>query len=221
MDIAIDPRDSRIMYIAFGGFDTTRIAKSTDAGVTWTHISSPLPNVPASAVAIDPFNTNHVYVGTDLGVFVSTDAGMTWASFNDGLAEAVIVGDLVISPSNRSIRVATHSNGVYTRKLVSSIPTGVEEQPASVPVGFSLSQNFPNPFNPTTTISYSLSEGGFVSLKVFDTAGREVSDLVHQMEEAGSHTVEFDAIHLSSGVYLYTLRMGNRIVDTKKALLLR
>ena len=221
MDIAIDPRDSRIVYIAFGGFDTTRVAKSTDAGVTWRHISTPLPNVPATAVAVDPFNTNHVYVGTDLGVFVSTDAGMAWTSFNDGLAEAVIVGDLVISPSNHSIRVATHSNGVYTRKLVSSIPTGVTEQPADVPTGFSLSQNFPNPFNPTTRITYSLADQVSVSLKVFDLTGREVSELVHQVEEAGSHTVEFDASRLSSGVYLYRLRVGNRIVDTKKALLLR
>ena len=52
LDIAIDPHDSKTMYIAFGGFDTTRLAKSTDAGISWTHISSPLPNVPTTAVAI-------------------------------------------------------------------------------------------------------------------------------------------------------------------------
>ena len=172
LDIMIDPRDSRVVYVAFGGFDTTRLAKSTDAGLTWTHISSPLPNVPTTAVAVDPFNTNHVYVGNDLGVYVSTDAGLTWTSFNDGLFEAVIVGDLVISPSNRSIRLASHSNGVFTRKLLSTSPTGVEEQLQGVPEQFVLHQNFPNPFNPTTRIPYSVSRSGRVTLTVYDIAGR-------------------------------------------------
>jgi hypothetical protein len=221
IDIAIDPKDSRTIYIAFGGFDTTRLAKSTNAGLTWMHINSPLPNVPTTAVAIDPFNTDHVYVGNDLGVFVSTDAGSTWASFNDGLFEAVTVGDLVISPSNRSIKLATHSNGVFTRKLLSSSPTDVGEEHRSLPGQFVLYQNFPNPFNPTTRILYSLSERARVTLKLYDIAGREVSTVVDGIEGAGLHFAEFDASHLASGVYLYRLKVAGRVVDLKKALLLR
>jgi photosystem II stability/assembly factor-like uncharacterized protein len=221
IDIAVDPKDSRAIYIAFGGFDTTRLAKSTNAGLTWMHINSPLPNVPTTAVAIDPFNTDHVYVGNDLGVFVSTDAGSTWASFNDGLFEAVTVGDLVISPSNRSIKLATHSNGVFTRKLLSSSPTGAGEEHRSLPDQFVLHQNFPNPFNPTTRIPYSLSERTRVTLKLYDIAGREVSTVVDGIEGVGLHFAEFDASHLASGVYLYRLRVGGRAVDVKKALLMR
>ncbi|HCV43446.1 MAG TPA: hypothetical protein DGH68_08165 [Bacteroidetes bacterium] len=221
VDIAIDPIDSRIVYVAFGGFDTTRLAKSTNAGLTWTHINSPLPNVPTTAVAIDPFNTNHVYVGNDLGVFVSADAGSTWASFNDGLFEAVMVGDLVISPSNRSIKLATHSNGVFTRKLLSSLPTGVEEERRSLPDWFMLHQNFPNPFNPTTHIPYSLSRSGRVALKVFDIAGRGVVTLVDQSQTAGLHIAEFEATSLASGVYVYRLEVEGRVIACRKALLLR
>jgi hypothetical protein len=220
LDIMIDPRDSRVVYVAFGGFDTTRLAKSTDAGLTWTHISSPLPNVPTTAVAIDPFNTNHIYVGDDLGVFVSTDGGASWASFNDGLFEAVTVADLVISPSNRSIRLASHSNGVFTRKILSTSPTGVEER-QGIPEQFVLHQNFPNPFNPTTRIPYSLSRREHVTLKVYDIAGREISTLIDHDEEPGLYFAEFDASRLASGVYFYGLQVGGRLVDARKALLMR
>jgi photosystem II stability/assembly factor-like uncharacterized protein len=220
LDIMIDPRDSRVVYVAFGGFDTTRLAKSTDAGLTWTHISSPLPNVPTTAVAIDPFNTNHIYVGDDLGVFVSTDGGASWASFNDGLFEAVTVADLVISPSNRSIRLASHSNGVFTRKTLSTLPTGVEER-QGMPEQFVLHQNFPNPFNPTTRIPYSLSKREHVTLKVYDIAGHEISTLIDRNEESGLYFAEFNASRLASGVYFYGLQVGGRLVDARKALLMR
>jgi hypothetical protein len=177
--------------------------------------------VPTTAVAIDPFNPDYVYVGNDLGVFVSTDAGMTWSSFNDGLFEAVVVGDLVISPSNRSIRLASHSNGVFTRKLLSTSPTGVEEQQMTVPEHFVLHQNFPNPFNPTTRIPYSVSRGGHVELTVYDITGRAILTLVDRNEQPGLHIAEFDASHLASGVYLYRLEAGGIAVATKKALLMR
>jgi photosystem II stability/assembly factor-like uncharacterized protein len=220
LDIAIDPGDSRVVYVAFGGFDTTRLAKSTDAGLTWTHIGGLLPNVPTTAIAIDPLNTNHVYVGNDLGVFVSTDAGLTWSSFNDGLFEAVVVGDLVISPSNRSIRLASHGNGVFTRKLLTTSPTGVEEQ-NEIPDQFTLHQNFPNPFNPTTRIPYLLSNREHVTLKVYDIGGHEISTLVDRNEDAGLHFAEFDASHLASGVYFYRLQVGGSVIGARKALLMR
>ena len=221
LDIAVDPHDSRLVYVAFGGFDTTRLAKSTDAGLTWTDVSGSLPNVPTTAVAIDPFNSNHVYVGDDLGVFVSTDHGSTWTTFNEGLFEAVIVGDLVITPSNKSIRLATHSNGVFTRKLLSSIPTGVDITQEEVPGAFVLHQNFPNPFNPTTRIPYSLSHSARVLLTVYDISGREVSRLVDGAQEAGEHVAVFDAGYLASGVYLVRLEVDNRLVGLKKAVLVR
>ncbi len=90
-----------------------------------------------------------------------------------------------------------------------------------MPSGFVLSQNFPNPFNPTTRIPYSLSDKERVTLKVYDTAGREISTLVDRVEPAGEYAAEFDASRLASGVYLYRLQIGNRVVDTKKAVLLR
>ena len=66
----------------------------------------------------------------------------------------------------------------------------------------------PNPFNPTTKISYSLPEANFVTLKVYDMLGREVSTLVNETKPAGTFEVEFDASKLSSGTYVYKLNAG-------------
>src|SRR5208283_4462962 len=125
IDLAIDPNDSKTMYATFGGFGSGHLFKTANTGASWTNITGTLPDVPTDAVAIDPFNSNYIYVGNDLGVYLSTDGGSTWNPFSSGLPDAVIVADLVVSPSNRSLRVATHGNGVYERLLFNgtTLPT--------------------------------------------------------------------------------------------------
>jgi hypothetical protein len=85
---------------------------------------------------------------------------------------------------------------------------------------YALEQNYPNPFNPTTTIRYSLKELGKVSLRVYDVMGREVKVLVDGVQGAGEYSVVMDATGLSSGVYVYQLRVGG-FVFTKKMMLVR
>lgn len=118
MDIAVDPTNSRVVYVAFGGFGTGHIFKSTNAGGNWTDITGTLPDVPTSAVIVDPLKSDNVYVGNDIGVFASTNGGMNWITYSDGLPDAVIVSDLSISPTNRMLRVATHGNGAFERPLI-------------------------------------------------------------------------------------------------------
>ncbi|MBN8569345.1 MAG: T9SS type A sorting domain-containing protein [Ignavibacteria bacterium] len=74
-----------------------------------------------------------------------------------------------------------------------------------IPSKYSLSQNYPNPFNPASVIAYQIPANGFVSLKVFDISGREVSSLVNEVKDAGYYSVTFDAKNLSSGTYFYKL----------------
>ena len=88
------------------------------------------------------------------------------------------------------------------------------------PDKFVLNQNHPNPFNPTTSISFNLPAAGQVSLKVFDISGKEVAGLVDNYLEAGRHSVNFDASALSSGVYYYKLASGNN-VSMRKMLLIK
>ncbi len=89
-----------------------------------------------------------------------------------------------------------------------------------LPTVFSLAQNFPNPFNPTTTISFSLPSRLFVSLRIFDALGREVSILVAEELPAGIYTREWNATKTSSGVYFYRFQAGTYNA-TKKLLLLK
>jgi hypothetical protein len=89
-----------------------------------------------------------------------------------------------------------------------------------MPTQYTLAQNFPNPFNPTTTIQYGLPMSAFVSLRVFNTLGEQVADLVEGDRESGYHTVTFDASNLSSGVYFYRLQAGD-FVQTRRLMILK
>lgn len=98
--------------------------------------------------------------------------------------------------------------------------------PTSLPAGesvinnFVLSQNYPNPFNPVTKISWQVPESGWQSLKVYDCLGIEIATLVDEFKSAGRYEVSFDASQLSSGVYFYSLTLGD-FVSTRKMVLIK
>ncbi len=102
------------------------------------------------------------------------------------------------------------NNVLYGDTLI----TGIEKNEINIG-SYSLLQNYPNPFNPTTNIVYQIKEKGFVSLKVFDILGREVSQLVNETKEPGEYIVTFNASNpangtvLPSGIYIYSLIVNN------------
>jgi hypothetical protein len=98
--------------------------------------------------------------------------------------------------------------------------SGVIAENGFTPDGFILYQNYPNPFNPTTNLQYTISSRQFVTLKVYDVLGNEITTLVDEEKEPGSYEVIFNAGNLSSGMYFYTLKIGN-YSETKKMLLLK
>jgi hypothetical protein len=99
--------------------------------------------------------------------------------------------------------------------------TGIDDEDNfTKPSAFQLLPNYPNPFNPTTTIKYSIPSDGFVKLRVFNTLGEEVSTLVNEFKSAGNYEVSFNAANLNSGVYFYKLQAGN-FVETKKMILMK
>ena len=102
--------------------------------------------------------------------------------------------------------------------IIDAVLKVVEEHAQNVPTEFLLQQNFPNPFNPITTIRFSISSEEATMLKVYDVLGREVQTLVNEPLKAGNYSVRFDASRFSSGVYFYRLQTGN-FVETKKMLL--
>ena len=118
-------------------------------------------------------------------------------------------------PVNRKDTVEfliTGSKGVFTTKqfILNYIP----------PKDYKLEQNFPNPFNPTTTIQYQLPMDSKVTLKVYDILGSEVTTLVNEVQPAGYKEVKLDASSLSSGVYIYRLVTGD-FISTKKMMVVK
>ncbi|MBS1493076.1 MAG: T9SS type A sorting domain-containing protein [Bacteroidetes bacterium] len=89
-----------------------------------------------------------------------------------------------------------------------------------VPAKFSLEQNYPNPFNPSTIINYQLPVNGFVTLKIFDMSGREVMQLVNNVQDVGYYSVQFNGMNLSSGIYFYRLTSDN-FTAVKKMVLVK
>ena len=85
---------------------------------------------------------------------------------------------------------------------------------------YKLYQNYPNPFNPSTKIEYDLPKEGMISLKIYDMLGREVKTLVNEHKNAGSYNIEFNANHLTSGIYFYRLTSGN-FTQVKKLILIK
>jgi GH35 family endo-1,4-beta-xylanase len=104
--------------------------------------------------------------------------------------------------------------------FIKNNPTGVEISTTDVPSAYQLSQNFPNPFNPATTIRYNISKTSKVTLKVFDILGRQVQTLVNAMQASGQYSVTFNGQNLASGIYFYQLHAGT-FTETKKLMLLK
>jgi subtilisin family serine protease len=98
--------------------------------------------------------------------------------------------------------------------------TGAGNNLSEVPKVYSLAQNYPNPFNPVTKINFAIPKQGFVTLKVYDVLGREVSTLVNEVKQTGNYSVDFDASYLSSGVYFYRIESGG-FSDIKRMILIK
>jgi hypothetical protein len=104
----------------------------------------------------------------------------------------------------------------YDTSLLNDVPERNVPQTNSI-----LLNNFPNPFNPSTVISYSILKSAFVTLEIYDMLGREIHTLVNEFQMVGNYSFNFDASKLSSGVYFYRLQLGNDFIKTKKMLLMR
>jgi hypothetical protein len=102
----------------------------------------------------------------------------------------------------------------YSPSRPTSVSSGHEEK---IPRAGYLAQNYPNPFNPTTTIKYSLARSGSIQLQVLNLRGQVVATLANETKSAGNYAANFNASHLSNGLYFYRLNAGE-VVMTRKML---
>jgi hypothetical protein len=129
-------------------------------------------------------------------------------------------GNIVLDPASNTLSFS--SNTVSNFIIITGTETVTESGSDNVNTvnEFSLSQNFPNPFNPVTTIEYTIPKEGFVTLTVYNILGQEVANLVSEEKKPGLYEVSFDGSKLTSGVYLYQLQM-NSYTATKKLILMK
>jgi photosystem II stability/assembly factor-like uncharacterized protein len=202
-----------------GGFNSVNFSCGIwkKVGSTWQSISPPsnLPGCGAFYFTVDSTNTLFAVFGDVYywrGVYCTKDGGSTWTDcgFDKvNIRSLVSFGDTTF--------VVTQAAGIY--KLTSNPGTGIALEELKLQQ-FKLYNNYPNPFNPSTTISFNLPSKSFVSLKVFDLLGREVATIVSEEMSVGSYSRQWNAANMSSGIYFYRLQAGS-FTETKKLVLLR
>ena len=148
-------------------------------------------------------NNESQFEYTDTDYYIPTSGGSQLQYY----INALFVTEELSQPTN-----TVTTNGIITLKEISGANTFVYKN--------ILNTNYPNPFNPTTKISYSIKEEGLVMLKVYDILGKEIATLVNENKPAGNFEAEFDASSLPSGMYIYKLQAGS-FVQTRKMLLMK
>jgi photosystem II stability/assembly factor-like uncharacterized protein len=207
---------SDINTIALAG-NASIVARNTDQGLTWQTVNN------GGALCIRWITgTNQCYFMSSGIIKKSTDEGVTWNSMTIAGVSGLKHFDLVKFNGN-VYGYAITSTGVII-KLTDNI-TGIKRIDENIPQQFSLSQNFPNPFNPETKIVFSIPPVGngrdrSVRLIVYDNLGRVVRTLVNEELQPGKYEVNFNGSGYSSGVYYYKLVAGDYI-NTKKMLLIK
>jgi len=196
---------------------TRSMLKSSNDGITWEPVTA------FTRESIRDITENTIgdifAAGTYDGVYRSKDKGNSWSLLsNEGISNLRIQ---TISVSSSGYLYAGTWRGSLFRSYQST--TNVNDL-NTFPTEFLLNQNFPNPFNPSTKISWQSPVSGWQTLKVYDILGREVATLVNEEKPAGSYEVEFNPSsinhHPSSGIYFYRLQAGD-YVETKKMILLK
>ncbi|MEM6378322.1 MAG: T9SS type A sorting domain-containing protein [Bacteroidota bacterium] len=202
-DLAFHPTDESVAFITFGGFGSFHVYQTMDNGMNWFPIDNNLPDIPHNTIIIDVERPDNIYLGNDLGVYVSEDGGGIWSPFMTGLPEAVLAIDLSISSANQKLRVATHGNGVYQTDLIGKVVSSVTEK---VTINFAeLGQNFHNPVVRQTVIPVSLSQNSQIALVIYDFQGRMLQTIANQQLSVGDHQVTTNLHHLPTGNYVYQL----------------
>lgn len=199
-------------YVAIEHFSAAYYLKTTDGGMNWTSYYIPGQNnlegigfINEQTGWIGGWGTNY-YMPT----IETTNGGASWhaAGWGFNVNRFRFINDtLAYAGGNRIFK--------YMRQ-----PLGVQNISTEIPENFSLSQNYPNPFNPVTSIKYTLHLYDYVTLKVYDSKGKEAAVLVDEYQNAGAYYVSFDASELPSGVYYYKL-MANQFQETKKMVLIK
>ena len=207
--LKIDESGDSLWTQVIGGFDIdmgNSIQQTADDGYVICGIIGPYFNQDIYVVKTDAYGDT-LWSSTFNGTSYGNDMGTCAKPTSDG--GIILTGSLSTSDSMQEVCLIRFA----------SEQVGIEPDIPHLPAIY-FSPNYPNPFNASTTIKFSISKPGFVSLNIYDLLGRQIQILVEEYRQEGDHTVIFDATDLSSGIYLYKLQVGEAI-DTRRMILLK
>ena len=195
-DIALNPNNSKEVFVALSGFGTGHIFKSLDAGNTWMDVSTALPDVPFHCITYNPTDPNKIFAGSDLGVFTSVDGGLTWTAFNSNMPDGAMVFDLVYSSADTSLVAFTHGYGAYKISL-SDFSIGVSENSF---VETFAQKIISNPSRDYIRLLVNSGTEGIAEFFVYDISGKSIS-AIKQYINTGVNEITIDAKNFSRGIY--------------------
>ncbi len=202
-----------------GGITSTSVfARTTDGGLTWDVKKDQFQSDFRSVKFINS-KVGWAVGGFGLSIAQTTDGGVRWLLQKQPITMNMSQVFESIYMLNSTTGFVVADSGIILKTTNGGVLTAINIAPV-LPDKIELLQNFPNPFNPLTKISYKLPAGNFIILKIYDNLGREIKTIVNEYQDAGLHSVTFDGKNLPSGIYYYKLQAGDFRL-TKKLVLLK
>lgn len=200
-DVTVFPGQPESAIAVYSGFGTPHVFRTNDFGSSWTDISNNLPDVPTNAVIVNPFDLDEIYIGNDLGVYISKNGGDSWEPYQTGLPTAFIAIDLKISLADNTLWVATHGNGIYQTPLESFPSSNENEALENLVI-------YPNPTQDFFTIE-GISANNLIT--VYDVNGKRV------IQQTNKSNIQIG--NLPSGTYIVNIKDNNKQINISKRLI--
>ena len=207
--------------------------RSTNNGINWSSDAILTINSASSgspAISVSGIYTHIVWGdsrdgNSEIYYKFSTNSGSSWGSDTRLTNNSGESRGANVCLSGNVVNVLWYddrngNNEIYYKRNPTGNPTGIEIISSEIPERFSLSQNFPNPFNPTTNFEFTVPNRGFVNVTIFDAMGRVVETLVNEELKPGTYEAEWRASKFSSGVYFYKLTSGD-FSETKRMVMIK
>mgnify|MGYP001296622385 CR=1 FL=1 len=231
--ISVDPNNGSNVMLSFSNYEVKSIHFSSDAGASWSDVSGNLEENKSGFGSGPSVRSVHIhflkegsrfFAGTSTGLYSTTllDGENTiWTQEGSETIGNMVVDDIEGRHLDGYIVAGTHGNGIYSAKFISE-ELAINEE--AQPLLFSLDNNYPNPFNPSTVIPFSLKKSQFVALKIYDINGREIINLLESYKPAGEHRINWNGKDskghdLPSGMYIYQLKTENSMINKKMHLI--
>ncbi len=225
--LSVDPQDPNNVIAVFTNYGVRSLYYTDNGGESWRSIGGNLEenpdgtgNGPACywAEIVRQGDSVLYMVGTTVGLYATNDItsdNITWLLEGEDTIGRLRVMGMDVRQSDGFVGVSTHGGGTFSTFMNLS---DVEEKESELPEGTELHDAYPNPFNASTKIKYSLNNNSHVKISIYDINGRLVDTLVENQRNSGSHQVVWSPENISSGTYFYQLIVDGKRLATKKAI---